>query len=198
MISNANFWMEIRDRANNDVFDCVGSGAPTNGTSGTGAGITGPGSSYFDLTNKKLYHNVNTKASPYWVEVGVGMVRNIRQRNTIAEVNAGATLIPAVPGLKARLVDMAMIAIGGAVGAATAVVINGVQSTSTVALASVAIAALTQNTIVYPGVANFSILAGGASFVQNDVNTAITVGKTGSNITTATHIDFNVSYVLEP
>lgn len=47
-----------------------GTGAPSNGTSGTGAGKAGPGSLYVDATNKKLYQNTNTKASPTWQSVG--------------------------------------------------------------------------------------------------------------------------------
>jgi hypothetical protein len=46
------------------VFD--GTGAPTNGTSGTGAGFAGPGSLYVDVTNKAIYQNSGTKASPVW------------------------------------------------------------------------------------------------------------------------------------
>lgn len=44
--------------------------APTNGTSGDGAGFAGPGSLYIDATNAKLYINTNTKASPTWTVVG--------------------------------------------------------------------------------------------------------------------------------
>lgn len=42
------------------------SGAPTNGTNGTLAGIAGPGKLLVDLTNKTFYQNTNTKASPTW------------------------------------------------------------------------------------------------------------------------------------
>jgi hypothetical protein len=38
----------------------------------------------------------------------------IRKRFTTAQVNAGATLLPAIPGLKYRLVDAYAIAVGGA------------------------------------------------------------------------------------
>jgi len=44
--------------------------APTDGTSGTGAGILGPGSLLVDVTNCKIYINTNTKASPLWTPVG--------------------------------------------------------------------------------------------------------------------------------
>ena len=47
-----------------------GAGAPTDGTSGDGAGEACPGSLYIDITNGKLYINTNTKASPTYTVVG--------------------------------------------------------------------------------------------------------------------------------
>lgn len=49
-----------------------GAGAPTNGTTGTGAGFAAPGSIYVraSTTNSKAYINTNTKASPTWTVVG--------------------------------------------------------------------------------------------------------------------------------
>lgn len=41
-------------------------GAPTNGTSGTCAGLAGPGALLADTTNSALYQNTGTKASPKW------------------------------------------------------------------------------------------------------------------------------------
>lgn len=46
-------------------------GAPTDGTSGTEAGRAGPGSVLFDTTNKAVYTNVNTQASPTWDRLAV-------------------------------------------------------------------------------------------------------------------------------
>lgn len=120
-----------------------------------------------------------------------------RERFTVAQVDAGATILPAYPGKGYRVVDMAMIAIGGAVTAATTIDILATQAASSVKLLAVAVAALTQNTLVRAGATNATILAGGVSFVKNDVNKAITVGRTGSAPATATHIDFLISYVLE-
>lgn len=57
-------------KAHKEMWDLVGDGAPTDGTSGTGAGIAGPGSTYMDFTNQVLYTNTNTKASPTWTVVG--------------------------------------------------------------------------------------------------------------------------------
>jgi hypothetical protein len=43
-------------------------GAPTDGTSGTGVNVAGPGSLLIDTTNCNLYQNTNTKASPTWTQ----------------------------------------------------------------------------------------------------------------------------------
>lgn len=52
-------------------FGLTGTGAPTSGTSGTGAGATnlsaGPGSTYCDKATGNWYLNVNTALSPLWV-----------------------------------------------------------------------------------------------------------------------------------
>jgi hypothetical protein len=45
-------------------------GAPSNGASGTFAGYALPGTLLVDVTNKKLYQNTNTKASPTWGSIG--------------------------------------------------------------------------------------------------------------------------------
>jgi hypothetical protein len=50
----------------NNVAILTGNGAPTDGTSGTGANVAGPGSLYIDYTNANHYINANTKASPTW------------------------------------------------------------------------------------------------------------------------------------
>lgn len=126
----------------------------------------------------------------------LGVVRTIRKRLTIAQINAGVAFLPALPGLKYRLVDAQAIAYGGAVGAVTTVDILGTQSTS-VKLVAFGQAALTQSTVLRPGISGATVLADGASFAPCDVNTAITVGKTGSAITTATGVDISVSYALE-
>lgn len=62
-----------------DVRDLVGSGAPTNGTSGTGVGDAGPGSTYWDYTNSQVYINTNTKASPTWTKLPNGAALSVTQ-----------------------------------------------------------------------------------------------------------------------
>ena len=44
-------------------------GTPTSGTSGTFAGMAQPGDILSDTTNKKLYVNTNTAASPTWSQI---------------------------------------------------------------------------------------------------------------------------------
>lgn len=127
-----------------------------------------------------------------------GAVRQIRSRFTIAQVNAGATVLPALANRKYRMCDMALIAVGGNVGAATGVLIRGTQSASAVSLMDAKTAGLTRSTLLRAGTAtNGLILADGASFTACDTNTAITVIKDGSDITIATHIDVLLTYVVE-
>lgn len=125
-------------------------------------------------------------------------VRQFRRRCTIAEINAGVTLLAALPGYKYRLVDAAAIAVGGNVGATTGVDLTATLSASARKLVAFKTAGLTQSTLLRAGTAtNGVLLADGASFTANDANTAVTVIKDGADLTTATHVDLLLSYVIE-
>jgi hypothetical protein len=145
------------------------------------------------LTNVYLERGTGRVVS----QAGGGAVYNQRFRVSIANVNTGVTLLPAQAGIKYRLVDTTIIAVGGAVATCTAVTLSGTQAASGAVLQSVAVAALTQSTLVKPNTANSTVLADGASFVTNDVNTAITIAKTGASCATATNVDVILSYALE-
>ncbi len=121
----------------------------------------------------------------------------LRQRVTTAQVNAGLELIAAPAGSKIRLIDSYAIAIGGAAATVTTVDILGTQATASVKLVAYGQAALTQSTMVRAGSSGGVILADGASFVANDASTAITIGKTGSSLATATHIDVMLQYTID-
>lgn len=123
--------------------------------------------------------------------------QNRRKRFTIAQINSGAELMPAVPGYKYRMLSAKAVAYGGAVGATTTVDILGTQGASSVKLVAFAQASLTQSTVLTAGVSGAAVLADGASFVACDAGTALTVGKTGSNLTTATGVDIILDYVIE-
>jgi hypothetical protein len=127
----------------------------------------------------------------------LGAARVLRTRFTTAQVNAGATVLTALPGLRYRVHDCAMIAIGGNAATATTIDLLGTQSASSVKLVANAVAGLTQNTLLRAGATNSTILAGGVSFALNDANTAITINKTGSDLATATHIDVLLTYDIE-
>lgn len=126
-----------------------------------------------------------------------GDLQHIRTRFTIAQINAGASLLPAVPGFAYRFTGLRLIPIGGAVTGLTALVVLGTRAAGAVTLVSAAAAALTQSAVVRYDSANVTILADGASFTPLDANTAITVGKTGGTAATATHVDVLAEYVLE-
>jgi hypothetical protein len=146
-----------------------------------------------------MYHKIIqalTRTFGYIVGTDADIAFTIRKRYTAAEINAGATILPIAYGYKYKLIDMALIAIGGAATTATSVDVKATQSGVAVNLLAAAIAGLTQNTLLRAGAANAGILAGGVSFVDNDVNTAITVGKTGANLAGATHIDVILSFQL--
>lgn len=130
-------------------------------------------------------------------QAGGGAAYNQRFRVSIANVNTGVTLLPARPGLKYRLIDQSYIAVGGAVATCTSVDILATQATASVKLVAAAVAGLTQSTLLRAGATNSTILADGASFVANDVNTAITIAKTGSSCATATNVDVILTYAIE-
>jgi predicted RecA/RadA family phage recombinase len=129
---------------------------------------------------------------------GAAGALHIRKRFTTAEVNAGATILPAVAGIKYRMLDAALIAVGGAVTTVTTVDILGTLSASSRKLLAAAQANLTQSALLRAGATGGTILADGASFTQNDANTAITIDITGSDITVATHVDVLLFYAADP
>jgi hypothetical protein len=123
------------------------------------------------------------------------MANILRTRVTIANVNLGIDLLPAIQGIRWQLLDAKMISVGGAAGAATTVDITATQSAASVKLLASAIAALTQSAVLRAGAANAVVLADGASFALCDNNAAIRASKTGASLTTATHIDYFLEYL---
>jgi len=121
-----------------------------------------------------------------------------RQRFTVAEVNAGAEVLPALPGFRYRMQDMALIATGGGASGATSVDILGTQATVSVKLMDGRVAGLTDDTLLRAGTAtNGVILAEGASFTACDANTPITINHTAGDVATSSHIDVLLTYTIE-
>lgn len=125
-----------------------------------------------------------------------GRIHTLRKRFTIAAVNAGATLLAAIPGAQYRMVHAQAIAVGGAAAGVTTVDILATLSSGR-KLVAFAQASLTQSTVLKDGAAGAAVLADGASYTANDAGTAVTVGITGAAITGATSIDFSIDFVLE-
>lgn len=131
-----------------------------------------------------------------YVEFGVEKFKRVRV--TTAQVNAGHELLPALPGVKWRLTDMTLIAIGGNAATATSVDIVGTRSGSVVRPLVAAVAGLTRSTVLRAGASNATVLADGASFTQLDANESVTIENVGSDLATATHIDVLLRYVADP
>ena len=70
MITQANVWALLKDKANQGVHDIFGSGAPVSGTAGTGLSICGNGSKYLDINSKVTYYNEGNATNPYWTPEG--------------------------------------------------------------------------------------------------------------------------------
>lgn len=170
-------------------------GDPVGGTAGSGAVTTSDSAGFLVGYAVEAAVSGDANVTVYVVPGSEAGVQQTRQRFTIAQVNAGATILPARAGIQYQMVDCALISIGGAAATATTVDILATQTTG-VKLVAAAVAGLTQNTLLRAGATNATILADGASFVANDANTAVTIGKTGSNVATATHIDVLLTYKM--
>jgi hypothetical protein len=129
--------------------------------------------------------------------LGTKQAKNLRTRLTVAQVNAGATTILAArAGYKYRMLDAKIIAVGGTTAAGTSIDIAATQGGSAALLVVAAAAAIGRSVVARDGASNVVVLADGASYIQNDVNTAITVAAVGT-FTGATHFDVILTYALE-
>lgn len=123
------------------------------------------------------------------------VVRELRQRYTTAQINAGVTLLPALPGVKWQVLDGDALAVGGAASGLTTLDVVGTLAAATRKLIAFGQAALTQSTRLRAGASGATILADGASFTANDANTAVTLSVTGSALATSTAVDVFLRYV---
>lgn len=124
--------------------------------------------------------------------LAAGVVLSIRHRVSAAEVDAGHSLVTPPSGAAVRLVDAALIAVGGgAAGATTVDILDG-----TTKLVAAAVAGLTQSALLRAGAANAAILADGGSFVALATDHAISIGKTGGALTGCTYVDVLLTYAL--
>jgi hypothetical protein len=134
-----------------------------------------------------------------------GSERTLRTRVTLAQLNAGFTLLPAVPGFIYSAIDLVLMAIGGAATTGTSVNVIGTRAAAAVQLFVAAVAGLTQSTLLRAGspfatagTASIVVLADGGSFTPLDVNTPITVITVGAAMTVMTNLDVVLEYTLVP
>jgi hypothetical protein len=131
------------------------------------------------------------------------LVINQRHRVTVAEMNTGHTLVSAAAGLKPRLIDVKVIAVGGNAAAtadATGIGIYGVQGTVSTVLYTAVLAALTRGSVCQINTADTSVPTDGASFLPNDANSAITcraISAGNYDLITVENFDVILTYALE-
>jgi hypothetical protein len=91
MITSPSVWGSLVDLANNGIYDFVNAGVPTNGTTGTGAGLAGPGSTCTNSVTGTKYLNTGTLASPTWTQI-------LSTRGPVDTVTVSGTAISSVGG----------------------------------------------------------------------------------------------------
>ena len=122
-------------------------------------------------------------------------VMALRAHVSIADVNNGYELLPAVEGYTYRIVSARMIATSDDADGADVIWINGTQwwtDTSLFYIEDTMGTMLLHNEVTFPQGASL-----GAGFGKCGVNTPITCGKTGDDITGTANIDFLIEYLLE-
>lgn len=129
----------------------------------------------------------------------------LRTRVTLAQLNAGFTLLAALGAAYSyRLIEASFIAVGGAATTGTSVNVIGTRAAAPVQLCVVAIARLVQSVLLRTGTPfatagaeSITTLADGASFSALDVNTPITVITVGSAMTVMTNIDVVLDFAID-
>ena len=123
-------------------------------------------------------------------------VRCIQDQLTAAQVNAasgaGTVIVAAGSGRTLEVVDCWMRALGGNAGGATAVILTDTAASPTT-LVSYAVGALTENTVARAGAASVTSTNLGASAVKHK---GLRIGRTVSDLTTATALDYCVFYTV--
>lgn len=140
--------------------------------------------------------------------VEFGVVKTFRQRFTIAQLTTAGlafTSCPALPGVRWRMCDLIMVAIGGNVTTSTSINVAGTVAGVASEIAVTAAARLARSVInrmgtpfATAGAESITALADGASFVQMDANTALIAHSVGGTPTVATAVDMLIDYVADP
>ena len=109
---------------------------------------------------------------------------------TLAEINAGKVLIPAVTGKKIRILDIDAL-VAGNFATGTSVEVEDSNGTPVVSL-SYAVAALTDGAFLEADTANVTI---GAGYMADlTISKSLNITKTGSDFTGGTSITLMIAY----
>lgn len=121
-----------------------------------------------------------------------GQLQSVTVTATLAEINAGKILIPAVAGKSIKVVDYIMRVAGGW---ATATSVDLQSTNDTPVKVNVAlIAALTNGAVIVPPTANVTLSAGfGAALGAGDALKVINVGTAGTG---GTSITYTITYAI--
>lgn len=124
--------------------------------------------------------------------VTAGQLQSITVTATLAEINAGKTLIPAVAGKSIKVTDYIMRVAGGF--AATTSVDMQSSNDTPVKVNVAAVAALTNGAVIVPPTANVTLGAGfGVALGAGD---ALVVANVGDAATTGTSITYTITYAI--
>lgn len=111
---------------------------------------------------------------------------------TLAQINAGAVLLPGTAGKSIQVLDVTQL-VSGAFATGTAVVLESTDA-SPVVVESTAVAALTNGAVVLKSTSGVTLGAGFA--VKLNAGVGLQVAETGSAMTGGTSITFVITYGL--
>jgi hypothetical protein len=179
------------------VCHTSGHGAPKDGE--TGIGISGRGSFYFDVDSGVVYINTGSEKNQNWGMFGGVTSPTAAPTNTVtvAELTAGKVLVAANATWKIKVISCTVTAKGGDAAGITAAVITGTQAAVVVNLATFPVALLKKDvpvTMQTPGVILLPQFF--KSFQACDINTPISIAKTGAGLTGATGLEVKISYAF--
>ena len=114
---------------------------------------------------------------------------------SLAEIKAGKTLLAAVAGRTITVVDWSVTAIGGAATTSTAVTLSDTAG-SPVLIATIAVAALTEDAVVKPNTATH--VTDGAAGIGRGLTAekGITAEHTGTAMTVLTSLQIVIQYTI--
>jgi hypothetical protein len=179
------------------VCHISGHGAPVDGT--TGLNICGRGSFYFDVDSGVVYINTGSDKNQNWGMFGGVTSPQAAPTNTVtvAELTAGKVLVAANAAWKIKVSSASVTAKGGDAAGVTTVDITGTQAASVVKLAQFPVALLKKDVPVTMQSTGVILLPQFfKSFQACDLNTPISIAKTGGALTGATSLEVKISYAF--